>query len=87
MNPDCYKINLLNIITAVYVTQIQDQLVLFGCEIWSLTLRKEYKLQAFENHVLKKISEPRWMKQVSRLQYYIRRNLMICIGLLVLLGY
>jgi hypothetical protein len=30
--------------------------VLYGCETWSLTLRKEHGLQVFENWVLREIS-------------------------------
>ena len=33
--------------------------VLYGCEIWSLTLRKERKLRVFENMVLRRIFGPR----------------------------
>jgi hypothetical protein len=29
--------------------------VLYGCEIWSLTLREEHRLRVFENRVLKRI--------------------------------
>jgi len=29
--------------------------VLYGCETWSLTLRKELRLRVFENRVLRKI--------------------------------
>jgi len=29
--------------------------VLYGCEIWSLTLREESKLRMFDNRVLRKI--------------------------------
>jgi len=29
--------------------------VLYGCETWSLTLRKERKLRVFENMVLRRI--------------------------------
>ena len=29
--------------------------VLYGCETWSLTLRKEHRLRVFENKVLRKI--------------------------------
>jgi hypothetical protein len=29
--------------------------VLYGCEIWSLTLREEHKLRVFENWVLRRI--------------------------------
>jgi hypothetical protein len=29
--------------------------VLYGCEIWSLTLREEHRLRVFENRVLRRI--------------------------------
>jgi hypothetical protein len=29
--------------------------VLYGCEIWSLTLREEHKLSVFKNRVLRRI--------------------------------
>ena len=29
--------------------------VLYGCETWSLTLRKEHRLRVFENRVLRRI--------------------------------
>jgi hypothetical protein len=29
--------------------------VMYGCEIWSLTLREEHKVRVFENRVLKRI--------------------------------
>jgi hypothetical protein len=32
--------------------------VLFWCETWSLTLRKERRLKVFENRVLRRIFEP-----------------------------
>ena len=32
---------------------------LYGCETWSLTLRKERKLRVFENKVLRRIFGPR----------------------------
>jgi hypothetical protein len=34
-------------------------IVLYGCEIWSLTLREERKLRVFENRVLRRIFRPR----------------------------
>jgi hypothetical protein len=34
-------------------------LVLYGCETWSLTLREEHRLRAFENRVLRRIFGPR----------------------------
>jgi hypothetical protein len=33
--------------------------VLYGCEIWSLTLREEHRLRVFENRVLRRIFGPR----------------------------
>jgi hypothetical protein len=30
-------------------------MVLYGCDIWSLTLREEYRLRVFENRVVKRI--------------------------------
>jgi hypothetical protein len=33
--------------------------VLFGCEIWSLTLREEHRLRVFENGGLKRIFGPK----------------------------
>jgi hypothetical protein len=32
--------------------------VLYGCETWSLTLRKEHRLGVFENRVLRRIFGP-----------------------------
>ena len=33
--------------------------VLYGCETWSLTLRKERRLRVFENRVLRRVSGPK----------------------------
>jgi hypothetical protein len=33
--------------------------VLYGCEIWSLTLREECRLRVFENKVLRRIFGPK----------------------------
>ena len=33
--------------------------VLYGCEIWSLTPRKKYRHRVFENRVLRKIFGPK----------------------------
>jgi hypothetical protein len=33
--------------------------VLYGCEIWSVTLREEHRLRVFENRVLKRIFGPK----------------------------
>jgi hypothetical protein len=42
----------------IYKTVILP-LVLYGCETWSLTLRKEQKLRVFQNRVLRKIFGPK----------------------------
>jgi hypothetical protein len=34
-------------------------LLQYGCETWSLTLREEHRLQAFENRVLRRIFGPK----------------------------
>jgi hypothetical protein len=34
--------------------------VLYGCEIWSLTLKEERRLRVFENRVLRSIFGPKW---------------------------
>jgi hypothetical protein len=39
--------------------------VLHGCEIWPLTLRKEHRLRVFENRVLRRISEPKANEEVT----------------------
>jgi hypothetical protein len=33
--------------------------VLYECEIWSLSLREEYRLRVFENRVLRRIFGPK----------------------------
>jgi hypothetical protein len=33
--------------------------VLYGCETWSLTLRKEHRLRVFENRALRRMSGPK----------------------------
>jgi hypothetical protein len=33
--------------------------VLYGCETWSLTLKKEHRLRVFENRVLRRIFGPK----------------------------
>jgi len=34
-------------------------IVLYGCEIWSLTMREERRLRVLENRVLRRIPEPK----------------------------
>jgi len=47
-----------NLKIKIYRTTILH-VVLYGCENWSLTLRKEKKLRVFENMVLRRIFGPR----------------------------
>jgi len=47
-----------NLKIKVYRTIILS-VVLYGCETWSLTLRKERRLRVFENRVLKRIFWPK----------------------------
>ena len=47
-----------NIKIKIYGTIILP-VVLYGCETWSLTLRKELRLRVFENRVLSRIFGPK----------------------------
>jgi hypothetical protein len=47
-----------NVKVRIYKTIILP-VVLYGCEIWSLTLREEHKLRVFENRVLMRIFGPK----------------------------
>jgi hypothetical protein len=49
--------------------------VLYGFETWSLTLREEYSLRAFENRVLRRIFGPKGHEVVTgRLENCIMRS-------------
>jgi hypothetical protein len=52
-----------NVKIRIYKTIILP-VVLYGCEIWSLTLREEHRLKVFENKVLRRIIVPKtgWRK-------------------------
>jgi hypothetical protein len=47
-----------NLKIKIYKTVIFP-IVLYGCEIWSLTLGEEHRLRVFENRVLRKIFGPK----------------------------
>jgi hypothetical protein len=47
-----------NVKVKMYKTIILT-VVLYGCEIWSLTLREEHRLRVFENRVLRRIFGPK----------------------------
>ena len=48
-----------NVKIKIYRTIIFLPVVLYGCEIWSLTLREECRMMVFENRVLRKIFGPK----------------------------
>jgi hypothetical protein len=50
-----------NIKIRIYGTVILP-LVLYGCEMWSLTLREEHRQRVFENRVLRRILDRRGMR-------------------------
>jgi hypothetical protein len=47
-----------NLKVKIYKTIILP-VVLYGCETWSLTLRKEHRLRVFDNRVLRRIFGPK----------------------------
>jgi hypothetical protein len=47
-----------NVKVKIYKTIILP-VILYGCETWSLTLRKEHRLRVFENRVLRRIFGPK----------------------------
>jgi hypothetical protein len=47
-----------NVKIRIYKTLILP-VILYGCETWTLTLRKEHKLRVFENRVLRRIFGPK----------------------------
>jgi hypothetical protein len=49
----------MNVVRLIYKTIIL-RVVLYGCEIWTLTLREEHRLRVSENRVLRRISGPKW---------------------------
>jgi hypothetical protein len=55
-----------NVKVRIYKTIIFS-VVLYGCEMWSLTVRKEHKLRVSENRVLR-IFGPKWGRVTGRLR-------------------
>jgi hypothetical protein len=49
----------MNVVRLIYKTIIL-RVVLYGCEIWTLTLREEHRLRVSENRVLRRIFGPKW---------------------------
>ena len=44
--------------------------MLYGNEAWSLTLREECRLRAFENRILRRIFAPKWDENGERRRLY-----------------
>ena len=59
---------------------------LYGYETWSLTLREEHRLRAFENRVLSRIFGPKGDEVRGSGENYIMRSLMICTAYQILFG-
>jgi hypothetical protein len=51
--------------------------VLYGCEIWSPTLRAEHRLRVFEIRVLRKIFRPK--RDEVKGENFMTRSFVICI--------
>jgi hypothetical protein len=58
--------------------------VLYGCEIWSLTSREECRLRLFENRVLRRIFGPKRDEVTG--EDYTTRSFMLCIPLQIPFG-
>jgi hypothetical protein len=52
--------------------------VLYGCEIWSLTLKEEHRLNVFENRVLRRIFGPKRDGLTRGWKNYINRSSITC---------
>ena len=59
---------------------------LYGCETWSLTLRKDRRLRVFENRVLRRVLEPKRDEVTGNGENYIMRSLVICTPYPILCG-
>ena len=61
--------------------------VLYGCEIRSLTLREECRLRVFENMVLRRVFGPKRDEVAGNGENYIMRSLVICTPYPILCGW
>jgi fumarate reductase subunit C len=57
---------------------------LYGCETWSLTLRKEHRIRVFEKRVLRRIFGPKW-DEVTQENFH-NEDFIFCTNLQILLG-
>jgi hypothetical protein len=56
--PSVFSVAVEKLKNRIYKTIILP-VILYGCEIWSLTLREEHRLRVFENRVLRRIFGPK----------------------------
>ena len=61
-------------------------LFLYGCETWSLILKKERRLRVFEDRVLRGIFVPKRDEVTGNGENYIMRSLMIGTANQILFG-
>ena len=62
-------------------------IVLYGCEIWSLTLREERRLRVFENRMLRRAFGPNREEVTGNGENYIMISLVICTPYPMLCGW
>ena len=74
-NPLSSSLLSTNVKIKIYRTVILP-FVLYGCETWSLTLRKESRLRVFETRVLRTVFGPKRDKVIGNGENYITRNIM-----------
>jgi hypothetical protein len=60
--------------------------VLCGCEAWSLTLREERRLRAFENRVLRRVFGPKRDEVTGELGKLHNEELNVCTPYPILFG-
>jgi hypothetical protein len=61
--------------------------VLYGCEIWPLILKKEHWLRVFENRVLRRIFRPKRKEVAEDGEDCIMRSFVTCTLHQILLGW
>jgi len=74
-NPLSSSLLSTNVKIKIYRTVILP-FVLYGCETWSLTLRKESRLRVIETRVLRTVFGPKRDKVIGNGENYITRNIM-----------
>jgi hypothetical protein len=73
----CYRLLSRNVKIRIYKTVVLP-VVLYGCEIWSLTLREEHRLRVFGDRVLRRIFGPKRDELTEAWENYIVRSFITC---------